>query len=84
MTFDLGALLRRKRAAQARLEDPVLVEAFATVRTKMLTAIERSKVHDIEEREAAYAMLRALDAVKGELAAMVRDHDFALRRVGDQ
>lgn len=78
--LDLTDLLKRKRAAKARLEDPVLIEAFEACRASARTAFEASSPGDAATREHAYLRLKALDEVEAELASAISDYDMAERR----
>lgn len=77
--MELRELFRRRRAAEVALEDPALIEAFATLRAKAHAAFEASSAHDIEAREEAHQRLRVLKAIESELAAMIADHELAKR-----
>lgn len=76
----LSELLRRKNAAEERLNDPVLIEAFAKLREKALDSIVRSQPHEIEERETAYLKVRLLKDLESELRVMISDYDAEYAR----
>lgn len=70
----ISELFRRKAAAEAALEDPILMAAFDAARDRALSVIERSPLKESETRELAYQRLKALEAVKHELAVFINEH----------
>ena len=49
------------------MNDPMLQEAIQAVKSDCYKAIESSKFRDLEDREEAYKVLRAVNAVEGKL-----------------
>jgi hypothetical protein len=74
---ELKRLFLRRRAAEATMDDPGIVAAFADARTEAIEAFVTSAPHQIEEREDAYQRLRALAIVRQKLEAAVAEHDVA-------
>lgn len=77
----LTELFRRKIAAEAALEDPVLGEAFEAARQRALNVIEKSPLRETETRELAYHRVKALEAVKHELAVFLQEYSTEKARL---
>jgi hypothetical protein len=70
------------RQARAAIEHPGLQRAFANVEAHCLGQIRHSDpAHGREEREAAFLMLRALDALRADLAAAAAGAAIAKRNL---
>jgi hypothetical protein len=54
-------IIRDADHAQALLEDPMIMGAFAEIEAELLSKWRGSPTRDTEGREAAWMMLRALD-----------------------
>ena len=70
--MDKAREILRGQKAQTLLNDPLLVEAFEDVHADIITGLEKSEFADVEIREDAYRMLRALESLKGKLERYVR------------
>lgn len=70
------------RQARAAIEHPGLQRAFANVEAHCLAQIRHSDpAHGQGEREAAFLMLRALDALRADLAAAAAGAAIAKRNL---
>jgi hypothetical protein len=65
--------------AQAALDDPALRAAFEHLSEHYTNAMRRSLPADRDGREAAYYMLRALDALASDLARVISGAELARR-----
>lgn len=59
--------------AERLLNDPLMVEAFDTVRKAILATFEASPARDAEGREHLYQRLKALNDARGYLEQAARD-----------
>ena len=57
--------------AQRLLDDPVLKLAYQRVADKLLATFKNSSPAQVAEREEAYRLYWALEALRGELNAMI-------------
>lgn len=71
------------RAAHAKrlLEDPMLVEAFATIRNEAISTWEKTAARDTEAREIAWLTVKVLGRIEGVLQSAVDDGRIAASRV---
>ncbi|HEY4252994.1 MAG TPA: hypothetical protein VGM87_17420 [Roseomonas sp.] len=70
------------RQAKAVLDQPGLQRAFAQLEAQYLTQIRHSDpAHGQPERESAFLMLRALDALRADLAAAAAGAAIAHRNL---
>lgn len=75
--------IRRADRAQALLDDEVLGGAFSAIEAHWLSEWRNSPARDKEGREGLFVMLRALDALRGELRAYVENGKVARKRLDD-
>ena len=71
----------RAAAARRLLDDPVLVEALASVRTEAIAKWERTGPDQVTEREFAWLTVKALDRITGALESVITDGAIAAKRV---
>jgi hypothetical protein len=69
----------RGQRARAILEDELVAEAFAVLERRAQETWAHSLPADSEGRERAYRELRALQALRAELEAWIRDGKVAER-----
>jgi hypothetical protein len=79
--MDITDLFRRRKQAEVALSDPILVSAFEDARQRALVVLEKSRLDDYEGRELAYQRLKALEAVKHELARYISEHQVEKARL---
>ena len=79
MARDMDQFQRIARADQIKtlLENDHVIEAFASIETRFLTAIRRSSPTQRDEREQAYLVLRGLDEFMSELTKILNDGKVA-------
>jgi len=72
-----------RRAAEAAqlLDNPLLNEAFDSVRSAAVHAWEMTKADDTQSREIAWLTVKVLARIKGELQSIVDDGRIAAARV---
>jgi len=63
----------RGRLAQQLLDDPTLVAALKAIEDDLGGTWRNSKVGAVEEREAAYRMVYAIEALRAKLRSYVTD-----------
>ena len=64
--------LRDGVRAQQLLNDPMLADAFESVRLNIVDGIATSEFDQSDKRESGYHMLRALESVRGQIERHVR------------
>lgn len=64
-----------QRAAHARQlkDDPLLREVLDGLRNAAIEAWARTKTDDAQQREFSWLMVKALDAIEGNLQAVIDD-----------
>ena len=77
----IADLFRLRQGAEAALNDPTLLAAFAAAKGRALKVIEKSGLKESEARELAYQRIKALEAVKRELAQFIADHKVERERL---
>ena len=67
------------RAAKIKefLENDHIIEAFAKIETRWMQAIRKSTPAQLEQREAAYLIMRGLDEFRTELTKIMNDGKVA-------
>ena len=75
--------INRGHNAARLLGDPLVAEAFDSIRAEYLAAWEASPVRDAEGRERIWAHLQALTKVKGHLEAVVMTGKMAEKQVSE-
>jgi hypothetical protein len=70
---DLRQTMARSERAQALLDDPLLVDAFAALEAKWLSAWRNSPSRDSDGREKIWLHLKALEELKGQLESVLTD-----------
>jgi hypothetical protein len=81
--LELRREVSRAEAARAYIEDPILVEAFETVRQFYTDQWTNSPAGAVQLREDAWHRLRALAEVRFELQRVLDDGMLALERLND-
>jgi len=66
-------IIQRGQDAKRLMADPVLQAALENLRSKQLRAIEQATIDQPEQRNAAFYMIKAIQALKTELNSMVGD-----------
>ena len=61
----------REEKAKRLLKDPLLKEAFETLKTDLMVRWESSGSNEIEARESIWLAMRLLDKVHSHLASIV-------------
>lgn len=71
------------RAAHARrlLEDPLLVEALANIRSAAIAAWEATKTDQAEAREVAWLTVKVVARIETELQSIIDNGAIAAKRV---
>ena len=67
---DLDHEVARGHTAERLINDPVMIEAFDTIRAEYIAAWESAPVRDVEGRERIWAHLQLLGKVRGHLEAV--------------
>lgn len=75
----------RNRGVRARelLDNPLMVESFAAVRSEYISAWEQSPARDAEGREKLWLMVRTMDKIRGHLEQMVDNGKIADKELAD-
>lgn len=70
------------RAARARqlLDDPLLQEAIASIKTEAMQAWENTAARDTEAREIAWLTVKVANRITAALEGMVDDGKIAAKR----
>lgn len=64
--------VQRQRAAEELLENPLLVEAFEYMETRLLAEWKARPLSDTDGRERDWIMLRLLGSLKGHIRQVVQ------------
>ena len=67
----------RAESARRYIEDPLVQEAFTSIRDALHTQWEESSWKDNEGREAAYYMLKCFNEFKNFFTVVISDGEFA-------
>jgi hypothetical protein len=73
MTDALQDRIQRGKRAEALLTDPLLIEAFETLKRDYITAWLQTQPHDGQSRELLYIAANQVDKVRERLGAIVGD-----------
>lgn len=71
----------RAAAAERLKNDPLLVEAFASIRNGAITAWQATKIDDARARDMAWLTVKVVDRIEGELQSIIDNGKLAARRV---
>jgi len=77
MTDALTADRNKGVRARALLDDPLLTEAFDTLRSTYMDAWQKTQVAETEKRERLWVMHKLVDRVKGHLEQLVDNGKLA-------
>jgi hypothetical protein len=75
--------INRGNNAARLLGDPLITEAFESIRAEYLAAWESSPARDTEGRERIWAHLQALTKVRGHLEAVVMTGKMAEKQASE-
>ena len=76
--------IERASRAEKLVNDPLLIEAFDVLRTKILANIEEAPIRDKAGVHECRLMLKVLSSVKGHLEQAVRDGKVVLHRLEER
>jgi|688.fasta_scaffold117774_3 hypothetical protein len=76
--------VRRADAAKRLLEDALMAEAFASVRTAILQRIEDAPLRDRDGVHELKLMLKLLRDVRGNLETFIRDGKIAALHIEEE
>lgn len=76
--------IERANRAEKLVNDPLLNEAFETLRMKILTNIEEAPIRDKAGVHECRLMLKVLASVRGHLEQAVRDGKVVLHRLEER
>jgi len=71
----------RAEHAQRLCDDPLLAEAFDTIRATAIDVWAKTKADAVNEREIAWLTVKVLDRVRGELQSVIDNGKIAAARV---
>lgn len=69
-----------KDQAKNLLADETFLDVFVSMRTNQCNVFLHSKADEIEKREEAHALLRALNEIENILQRSITDQDFRDKR----
>jgi len=70
-----------KDQAENLLANETFLEVFVSLRTNQCNAFLHSKADEVEKREEAHAMLRALNEFENTLKRVITDQDMKDKRL---
>jgi len=76
--------IERANRAEKLVTDPLLNEAFETLRAKIIANIEEAPIRDKAGVHECRLMLKVLTSVKGHLEQAVRDGKVVLHRLEER
>ena len=74
-------ILRRAADAKRLLDEPLLVEAFTTVKAELTTAWENAPTRDTEGRERLYLMVRLLEKLRSHIRTVAEEGEIEAKRI---
>ena len=69
-----------KEQAKNLLSNETFLEVFVSLRTNQCNVFLHSKADEVEKREEAHALLRALNEIENVLQRAITDQDFRDKR----
>ncbi len=71
------------RAAHAKrlMDDPMLIEALANIRTAAINAWESTKTSEADQREIAWLTVKVIGRLEAELQSIIDNGAIAAKRV---
>jgi hypothetical protein len=70
-----------KDQAKNLLADETFLDVFVSMRTNQCNVFLHSKSDEVEKREEAHALLRALNEIENVLQRAITDQDFRDKRI---
>ena len=70
-----------KNQAEYLLANETFLEVFVSMRTNQCNVFLHSKSDEVEKREEAHALLRALNEIENILKRAITDQDFRDKRI---
>jgi hypothetical protein len=70
-----------KNQAEYLLANETFLEVFVSLRTNQCNVFLHSKSDEVEKREEAHALLRALNEIENILKRAITDQDFRDKRI---
>ena len=71
----------RASAAERLINDPMLVEAFGSIRAAAITAWEQTSIDKQQEREIAWLTVKVVNRIEAELQSIIDNGKIAAARV---
>lgn len=73
-------IVKRGRKAEAVLKDEILTDAFESIKKAQLGIIQSSQPADVEKRESAYYMMKAIELLSIKLNSFFQDGKMEERK----
>lgn len=77
-------LIERANRAEKLVTDPMLNEAFETLRTTILSTIENAPIEDRDGVHECRQMLKLVKSIRGHLEQAVRDGKVVIHRLEER